>query len=257
MTMMIKILILRLSLLTAVVLMPPTFAFAADAPKAADWSKRFVASASKGEGQFPLIILAVKSLGGSGNPVVLDMNQAELAKNTYFNTADVKNLEWDFRLNSKDDSELRDLGFLQKVSAADTLLIEMGEGKWGVRFKGKIEADNIDAEFKMNPKADAGDAAAVLLKLFGYDGVILDVVENYVLVGSTSKILSQPNLQAMALADSSEKISMKKVARDGSGLLSLVDISGGYAVFDITRLGKGMSKLSTGTKVIIEKRSKS
>jgi hypothetical protein len=109
----------------------------------------------------------------------------------------------------------------------------------------------------MNPKAETKDAAAALLTLFAYDGVILDVAENYVLVGSTSKILGQPNVQAMALKDSSTKISMKKVPREGAGLLSLVDVSGSYAVFEITLLGRGLSKLPVGTKVIIEKKSKS
>lgn len=230
---------------------------AADLPlKASAWAKEHLSAVEKRQGNYPEKIIAVKGLGESGLPIFPEIDRSGLVEKSYFKTLDIRNLQWDLRLNSKDDSELRDLGFIQKISSADTLLIERGDGRWGVRYKGQDDSSNFETEFKLNPKAKADDAAIALLSLFAYDGVILDVAEKFVLVGSTAKILSQPNLQAMALTESANKVSLKGAPREGAGLLSLVDISGGYAVFEITLLGRGMSNLPIGTKVIIERRSK-
>jgi hypothetical protein len=230
--------------------------FASEAPDAATWVKEYLSAEKPTEGVFVERIVAVKALPEKGIPEFPELKRSVLAEATYFQTVDLKNFMWDLRINSKDDSELRDFGFIQKISAADTLLIENGEGKWGVRFKGKNESQNFDTEFKMNPKGEAKDAATALFPLFGYDGIILDTQGTYVLIGSTAKILRQPNVQAMALADSSEKVSLKNVAREGAGLLNLVSVSGGFAVFEITLLGRGLKKLPVGTKVIIERKSK-
>jgi len=230
--------------------------FAAEVPVATNWVSEYLSAPKPKEGTFVQRIVAVRPLPEKGMPQFSDINRAVLAESTYFQTVDPRNFQWDLRLNSKDDSELRDFGFLQKVSDADTLLIQHGDGKWGVRFKGRSSDADFETEFKMNPKGEAKDAATALFPLLGYDGVILDTSGPFVLVGSTAKTLGQPNIQAMALVDSSEKLSLKNDSREGAGLLSLVNVSGGFAVFEITLLGRGLKKLPVGTKVIIEKKSK-
>jgi hypothetical protein len=98
------------------------------------------------------------------------------------------------------------------------------------------------------------DLIAWLTTILGWDGVVLEQRGHQLLVGSTSKILAMPQLQALAVDGSSAKIALGQNERKGSGLLSLVYAKSGIGIFDIVFLGQGVKEIPVGTKLVIEKK---
>ncbi len=107
---------------------------------------------------------------------------------------------------------------------------------------------------KSGKSTKPADIVAWLMAQFGWDGVVLDQRGDYLLVGSTAAILATPQIQALAVGDSTGKLALKAAERKGAGLLSLSDTRGGIGVFDIVFLGQGVTSLPVGTKLIIEKK---
>jgi peptidyl-tRNA hydrolase len=67
--------------------------------------------------------------------------------------------------------------------------------------------------------------------------------------------MSFPQIQALAVDNSSAKIILKANERIGAGLLSLREAKMGVGIFDVVFLGQGITSIPVGTKLVIEKKN--
>ncbi len=92
-----------------------------------------------------------------------------------------------------------------------------------------------------------------VFRILGYDGVILDRKQKLFLVGSSSELLRSKDIQALALANTEDKIHLSGQRKTGAALLSLREAQGAFAMLEIVLEDKDTSEIKIGTKLLIQK----
>ncbi len=223
-----------------------------DAPALKDWIKR----PRKNGGAFPRRIAFVSGFGEKGEaPRFLALVGEDFEKVSYLRAADARSALWDLKLNKKlfEETDPQDLVFT--LTGADAVLVAPDKGDWELLRK---DGDRIATVVKRRGLKKPTPAAVAdwLVTALGWDGVVLDRTAEYLLVGSTASILKTPEIQALAVSDTADKIVLKADERKGAGLLSVSESDGGFGVFDVVFLGQGVKSIPPGTKLIIERASK-
>lgn len=207
-------------------------------------------------GAFPHVIAFVSKLPekGKGLPEFLKLDDAAFNKLTYFQSINVLNAEWDVKLNADSFGDKDAMAVVLDVTKADTVVLAPEKGDWKIMRSGAGGKRQTLATAKKPKSTAPADVAAWLPTALGWDGVVIDQKGDFLLVGSTAAILATPQIQALAVSNSTDKFSLKANERGGAGLLSLSENKDGVGVFDIVFLGQGVTALPTGTKLIIEKK---
>jgi hypothetical protein len=227
-------------------------ALADEAPTLADWLKKD----RKETGAFPHAIAFVTGFGEAGEePQFLDLPEADFARASYMRPADTKSALWNMKLNKDKYAEMDPKELVFALTGADTVLVASSKGEWELLRKDGKKIESVLK--KKKPKKVTPTAVAEwLVSGLGWDGVVLDRSTDYLLVGSTATILKTPEIQALAVSDSQEKLKLTESERMGAGLLSLSESDGGVGVFDVVFLGQGVKAIPIGTKLIIEKKKR-
>ncbi|MCX6127095.1 MAG: hypothetical protein NTV34_20420 [Proteobacteria bacterium] len=199
------------------------------------------------------VVAVVESFGGEdsseGPPKFLAIDFESCKLISYFDCISPANANFSAVLNSGPTS--KGVPGVFNITGADTVVfvkekkvfISGDEGKTIIETK--IKANDFQ---KINLKILADG----ILTGLGYDGVILAVNDEHVLVGSTERRLKRVNLQALAISASQAKWSLGETQKKGASLLTLVNRSGPYAVFQLVVGEKKGDDLSVGTKIILE-----
>jgi hypothetical protein len=224
-----------------------------EAPSLETWQ----AEAASVSGAFPRKLLMVTALPakGKGEVKFLDIDVDAFNKLSFFKIVDQKSAAWDIKINRSAEAKGDPLPGIIATTGADTVIHAPAKGDWKfLRVAGK---KRVTAHSAKPPKGKTPeDIASWILSSLGWDGVVLAQNGDFLLVGSSAKILSQPQIQALAVTDSGDKFALKKDQRKGAGLLSLSENKEGVGVFDIVFLGQGIKEIPAGTKLIIEKKTK-
>ena len=214
--------------------------------------ERWVAETSDRSGLFPHVIALVTSLPDKGEPQYMDIDAEAFNKLSYFQVSTPASAAWDYKLNKNKFADGDALETVLKLTKADTVLLaDKTEWKFLRPNKGKRQV-LLTAKPPKSQKPE--DIVAWLPQVLAWDGVVIDQRGDFLLVGSTAKIVGAGQVQALAVGDSVDKFGLNKDQRKGAGLLSLSENKGGMAIFDIVFLGQGVTTLPTGTKLIIEKK---
>lgn len=225
---------------------------AVEAPDARKWFD------SLSEAQLKSIVAAkvvavIDSFGGEdsteGSPKFLAIDFESCKLISYFECVSPANANFSVVLNNGPSS--KGLPGVFNITGADTVVFVKGKKVFISGDEGKTI---IETKIKANDfqKVNLKVLADGVLSGLGYDGVILGVNDEYVLVGSTEKRLKRVNLQALAITASQAKWSMGETQKKGASLLSLVNRSGPYAVFQLVVGEKKGETLAIGTKIILE-----
>jgi len=217
-----------------------------------EWYKRLIESKKlDGQKSFPHNLIFVEKLPKNGPAKFKkDIDQSEFDGSGFFRIVSAKSVEWNFILNKKRYSKAEPQSIIFRNTEADTI-IDTGN-KWTMFHKSAPGKPLIVLGEPENESVTS--MQSFLIDKLGWDGVILDVKKNMVLVGSTAEILSQPEIQALAIEDSAQKLFINAKDRKGAGLLSLQKFSNGLGIFDVVFLGKGKNSIQPGTKLIIERK---
>lgn len=201
----------------------------------------------------PQRVAFVVDIPPKGIPQFLLLDAKKFNSMGFFQTANVAAVAWDLKLNKKGFSNRDGFNVAMSLTKADMIIHSPKIGDWSVYL---VKGDRKKPFAKGAPPTSTKEEDLVgwLTSILGWDGVVLDQRGHQLLVGSTSKILSQPQLQALAVEGSSTKVALNQNERKGSGLLSLVYFKGGIGVFDIVFLGQGVKEIPVGTKLVIEKK---
>ena len=183
----------------------------------------------------------------SGVPVFLEYDHNECAKSSFWTCASFKEARLAAQINQRAIS----LGVsgAAKMSRSDAVVFALGN---------KVFFSNSDATMKLRLKIDVKDLGKIpllneaIIDALGYDGVVLDIKEGYLLVGSVRSKLEKEDAQGLLLASSSKAWSMKGAKRRGNGLVHLLEKSEGFAVFQEIIGDKTMEPPSIGSKLILE-----
>lgn len=118
----------------------------------------------------------------------------------------------------------------------------------------KLSGDHpiVAAQLKGPPSFAVEDLYRWISTALGYDGLVLDRRGEYYLVAAATSYLRKPDLQALALKSSHNKLYIKAGERSGTALLSMVRKSGYFGVFKVTFFGQGINEIPINTKVILE-----
>jgi hypothetical protein len=207
-------------------------------------------------GSFPRSLAFVTSLPekGKGDPVYLAIDTAAFNKLSYMQAVNQSNADWNYKLNRAAYAAMDSLASVLALTKADSVVFAPDKGEW--KLLRPIPGNGRNVLFSAKPPKSTApeDILAWLMAGLGWDGVIIDQKGDILLVGSTVGMLSVPQLQALAIADSAQKITLMANDRKGAGLLSLAAISGGYGAFETIFLGQGVTSLPLGTKLVIEKK---
>ena len=216
----------------------------------------WVAEASKKAGVIPRSVVFVRSLGDTPGSELrfLPLDTEAFNKLSFISAANSTNADWDFKLNKRKFAGMDRLAAVVALTGADCVVLAPEKGEWQV-----IRPDGAKRTILSTGQAPKSTANEDLIEwLFislGWDGIVLDQKGNYLLVGSTSKSMSFPQIQALAVNDSTAKIVLKANERIGAGLLSLRETKMGVGIFDIVFLGQGITSIPIGTKLVIEKKN--
>ena len=216
----------------------------------------WVAEASKKAGVLPRSVVFVRSLGETPGSELrfLPLDTEAFNKLSFISAANGINADWDFKLNKRKFAGMDRLAAVVALTGADCVVIAPEKGDWQlIRPDGAKRA----VLFAGQAPKSAGNEDLIewLFTGLGWDGIVLDQKGNYVLVGSTAKSMSFPQIQALAVDNSSAKIILKANERIGAGLLSLREAKMGVGIFDVVFLGQGITSIPVGTKLVIEKKN--
>ena len=160
----------------------------------------------------------------------------------------------------KSPTEARDFWYklLLNPVLADTLVVmkKSKDGSWDI-IKSYGDGSGLHNAAKVKaPKADNLARAEYfdwLTRELGYNGVVIDVKGDLALIGMyEQQAASTGKLQALALKNSSNRFSMKKLKQKGAGILESKVIDGPLGTFAIMLSAEGES-IVPGTKVIVQK----
>ena len=217
---------------------------------------QWIGEATEKSGSFPRTLVFVSSLPrkGKGTPEFLDVDRTGISEISYFKVADPSNAKWDLKLNRQKYAKSDSAKLAIELTGADTIVVASEKGKWRlVRFKANKRETIITPTKPASLKPD--EIVSWLFLSLNWDGVVLDRRSDVILVGSSAAFASIPETQALAVDRSAKKWRLKARDRKGAGLLSLSESKGGYSIFDIVFLGRGVSNLDVGTKIIIERKN--
>ena len=186
-------------------------------------------------------------------PAFLPIDKAKFDSLSYLRVANFASADWDFKLNSSTLRKVDPFDAVVQITGADTLILAPEKGDWKILRKVDDEATVVHSG--QGPTSVTPEAIIRwLFSSFNCDAVVLAQSADFLLVGSSTAALAQPQIQALAVSNSEDKLLLSSAERKGSGLLSLSENSGGFGVFDIVVLGQGVTKITPGTKVILEKK---
>jgi len=220
------------------------------APPLAQWA----ADVKDAPTSYPHVMAFVTDLPAKGMPKFLDIDHAAFNALGYFQVPDQVSVAWDMKLNHDAISKLNPFQVVLRLTQADTVVLAPPKGDWQFLRPGKHGERQVIAKVKPPQSTKPEDVVAWLSTTLGWDGVVLAQKGDFLLVGSTTQILSTAQVQALAVSNSSTKFLLKQDERKGAGLLSLSETKGGIGIFDIVFLGAGIKALPVGTKLIIEKK---
>ena len=221
------------------------------APALASWLES-VKNATGGIPRQLAILRTLPKLAGKF-PEFLPIDKAKFDSLSYLRVADFASSDWDFKLNVSKLKKVDPFDAVIQITGADTVILAPEQGDWKILRKVEDEATVVHSG--KGPASLTPDAIiSWLFSSFNWDGVVLAQTSDYLLVGSSTAALAQPQIQALAVSNSEDKLRLSAAERKGSGLLSLSENSGGFGVFDIVVLGQGVTKIMPGTKVILEKK---
>jgi hypothetical protein len=201
----------------------------------------------------PRRIAFVTELPTKGVPQFLTLDAARFNQQGYFQTVDAASISWDLKLNKKSFESRDSFAVALALTKADAIVFAPKKGEWTIHsaIGGR---NSIIVRGPAPPGTKEENLIAWLTSILGWDGVVLGRKDQQLIVGSTKAILSQPQLQALAVDGSVSKLALSQTERVGSGLLSLTYSKDGIGIFDIVFLGKGVKDIPIGTKLIIEKK---
>jgi hypothetical protein len=201
----------------------------------------------------PNRVAFVIDLPKKGVPQFLLFDAKKFNQLGFFQASNAAAIAWDLKLNKRAFTNREGFDVAVTLSRADLIVLSPKVGDWSV-FLAKGDRKKPVAKGAPPIGAKEEDLAGWLTSILGWDGVVLEQRGHQLLVGSTLKILSQPQLQALAVDGSASKFGLNENERKGSGLLSLVYSKSGIGVFDIVFLGQGVKEIPAGTKLVIEKK---
>ncbi len=216
----------------------------------------WVAEASNKAGVLPRSVVFVRSLGETPGSELrfLPLDTEAFNKLSFISAANSINADWDFKLNKRKFAGMDRLAAVVALTGADCVVLAPEKGEWQLIRPDGVKRTVLSAG--QAPKSTGNeDLIEWLFANLGWDGIVLDQKGNYVLVGSTSKSMSFPQIQALAVNNSTAKINLKANERIGAGLLSLREGKLGVGIFDIVFLGQGITSIPVGTKLVIEKKN--
>ncbi len=220
------------------------------APDAKNWSETFDRS-DLDRRTVPIRVLVLESLkrssSGALKTVPLAFNSDMCGQVSFISCVNGADFSYGLKIN-KVPQTIKDAE-LAKVSGADALIYSDGESVVFANAYGKDLITIKDAP-KLNKKLDARRLFDRLLASLGYDGIVLDIKGDYLLVGTFDARLKKRDLQGLLIKHSADSFFIhSKKSKEGAALLSLVGYYGGYAVFK-SIIGGDTVKL--GQKVLIE-----
>ena len=228
-------------------------AFGVEAQKAPDaktWSETFDRSQLHRQ-NIPHRVLILESLkrssSGAVKAVPLDFNSDMCGQVAFISCVNGADFSYGLKIN-KVPQLIKDAE-LAKFAGAGGLIYSDGDGVVFANAYGKDLITIKDAP-KLNKKLDARRLFDRLLASLGYDGIVLDIKGDYLLVGTFDARLKKRDLQGLLIKHSADSFSINsKKSKEGAALLSLVGYYGGFAVFK-SIIGGDTVKL--GQKVLIE-----
>lgn len=181
----------------------------------------------------------------------LEFNSALCEQVSYIACTSSSDFAYSMKIN-KIPSSFSEDDLMRSVSSSGLIF---GDGAQILfKFLGEAERISIPGAEKLSKNMDARKLFDRLLVALGYDGVVLDVNGDFLLVGTFDARLRKKDLQGLLIKDSKGKILIKSdSAKEGAALLTLVGQYGGYAVFQSV-IGVESSSQMIGQKVIIEGR---
>ncbi len=220
------------------------------APDAKAWSESFDRSQLERR-NIPHRVLILESLrhssAGAVKVVPLDFNSDMCGQVSFLSCVNGADFAYGLKIN-KLPQVIKDTEFA-KFSGAGGLIYSDGEGVVFANADGK-EVITIKDAPKLTQKLDARRLFDRLLASLGYDGIVLDIKGDYLLVGTFDARLKKRDLQGLLIKRSADSLVINsKTSKEGGALLSLVGYYGGYAVFK-SIIGGDAVKL--GQKVLIE-----
>lgn len=212
-------------------------------------------------GLFPVRILFVEDLPAKGNPVFADFDVKAFDQIGFLKAASKKDLDYFFALNKKTTNTQEKeapaartaeswLSILLDASEADSVLWMHKKGDWQLYHQIRDGKPQVLIT-RPGTEDSAEGVHKWLLNALGYEGVIIDKQNNFLLIGNLANI-TKKDTQALLLKNSADKFSMATAKKEGSGLLQLANHFEGFAMFELL-LGDQPESIPVGTKIAIEK----
>lgn len=202
---------------------------------------------------FTLVILQ-SGFSDDGDPVLADVEPADIEKISMFKLVNSKSLAWDLKLNAPLIAGASVREKLEKLTDATYYLFVPKKGR--VVFARRDSNGAIEELFGGKFSKDQQWTALIswIQKKFGWDGIVL-AAEGSQLIAAAPAAYLKDDIQALAIAGSVRSDILTQGERTGAGLLSLVRAKNGFALFESVFVDES-SKILPGTKLIIEKRKK-
>lgn len=221
-------------------------------PDAQKWSSELKYDEMK-DVQAPLRILLLESLVGKrdGNALVkaLEFDSAACAQTSYISCVNAADFNYALLIN-KIPGALTANKIMDLTGVNAVIYPNKGRVVFvGASEKVRKELQGID---QLTPNMDAKLVLNRMLYTLGYDGVVLGIKGDFILVGTLEERLQKPGLQGLLLKDSGSNVFIKtKESRVGAALISLVGQHHGYAVFKIAIKASSFN-MAIGQKVVFE-----
>jgi hypothetical protein len=233
-----------------------TAEIAKKAPGAQEWAKEVISDKAKMKLLYRKLAVVDSFLNDdkvSGKPNFRKIFSKDCTNKSIFICASWEDSQFAVSINP--EKMVSGVAGVARISGADfvvypeksKIFVSTSDLKWSSELKIKFED---------YAKTSLTKIMALSLESFGYDGVVLDERDGFVLVGSVDEKLSKEGLQGLIIGDSESQVRIDKFNRSGASLMSLVNSWQGYAVFQEIVMDDKVKNSKIGSKVILETASK-
>ena len=136
---------------------------------------------------------------------------------SYLQCESHSNLNFSISLNRAVPSKFPNLESLYKLTNPDVIVMKDGS-TWNL----KIKKQSFNVPLNWTPASapsDIGPLTDAISKALGYDGIVLDQRDSYLLIGGSSARLSPDDIQGLVLGGSEKSPSIARDSFKGSALI--------------------------------------
>ncbi len=201
------------------------------------WARSVLNSGTLKKLAFPQKVALISNLSVEKGLDIVDLDYDAFKKLSYIQFVTGESLSWSLKINQlrKDETnELAIVAHMMSVSGVNTLIYvpQNNQGEWRIYAMNHQKVELLVSSAATESLLSERFILNWFMDHLGYEGVVLDYQDPYVLIASRSSYWKK-DMQGFLFDESHDAFMLKKGDLQGKAIIQLTEFKGHYAIFKV------------------------